>query len=73
MRKLARLCLCLLLGGCAPLAKGPGAEAGAAGRAPTPASAISDAEIADLSYVIVVINSWNLLNVSLRNPVPEQA
>jgi AhpD family alkylhydroperoxidase len=33
----------------------------------------SDAEIADLSYVIVVINSWNLLNVSLRNPVPEQA
>jgi AhpD family alkylhydroperoxidase len=33
----------------------------------------SDAEIADLSYVIVVINSWNLLNVSLRNPMPEQA
>ncbi|QUP55234.1 carboxymuconolactone decarboxylase family protein [Ralstonia syzygii] len=31
----------------------------------------SDAEIAELSFVIAVINSWNLLNVSLRNPVPE--
>ncbi len=30
----------------------------------------SDEEIAELSFVIVVINSWNLLNVSLRNPVP---
>ncbi|AMP38902.1 hypothetical protein CJO78_16190 [Ralstonia solanacearum] len=31
----------------------------------------SDAEIAELSFVIAVINSWSLLNVSLRNPVPE--
>ncbi len=31
----------------------------------------SDAEIAELSFAIVVTNSWNLLNVSLRNPVPE--
>ncbi len=30
----------------------------------------SDAEIAELS-AIVVISNWNLLNVSLRNPVPE--
>ena len=30
----------------------------------------SDEEIAELSFVIVVINSLNLLNVSLRNPVP---
>ncbi|CAH0445305.1 hypothetical protein ACEQUB_00022 [Ralstonia syzygii] len=31
----------------------------------------SDAEIAELSFAIVVISNWNLLNVSLRNPVPE--
>jgi len=30
----------------------------------------SDEEIAALSFVIVTITSWNLLNVSLRNPVP---
>lgn len=33
----------------------------------------SDEEIAELSFVIVTINSWNLLNVSLRNPVPLKA
>lgn len=32
----------------------------------------SDAEIAELSYAIAVIKGWNLLNVSLRNPIPEQ-
>lgn len=31
----------------------------------------SDAEIAELSYAIAVIKGWNLLNVSLRNPIPE--
>jgi AhpD family alkylhydroperoxidase len=31
----------------------------------------SDAEIAELGFVIAVINAWNLLNVSFRNPVPE--
>ena len=30
----------------------------------------SDEEIAALSFVIVAITSWNLLKVSLRNPVP---
>jgi alkylhydroperoxidase family enzyme len=30
-------------------------------------------EIAELSFTIAVINAWNLLNVSLRNPVPENA
>ena len=34
---------------------------------------LSDEEIAELSFVIVTINSWNLLNVSLRNPVPLNA
>ncbi|MBB6580218.1 RNA polymerase subunit sigma-70 [Ralstonia solanacearum] len=28
------------------------------------------AEIAELSFAIAVIHCWNLLNVSLRNPVP---
>lgn len=32
----------------------------------------SDAEIAELSYAIAVIKGWNLLNVSLRNPIPEK-
>ena len=32
----------------------------------------SDEEIADLSFAIAAINAWNLLNVSLRNPMPEQ-
>jgi AhpD family alkylhydroperoxidase len=31
----------------------------------------SDAEIAELSFAIATINTWNLLNVSLRNPIPE--
>lgn len=31
----------------------------------------SDAEIAELGFAIVTINAWNLLNVSLRNPVPQ--
>ena len=30
----------------------------------------SDKEIAELGFTIAVITSWNLLNVSLRNPVP---
>ncbi|WP_256077557.1 carboxymuconolactone decarboxylase family protein [Massilia sp. YIM B04103] len=29
----------------------------------------SDEEIAELGFVIVTINAWNLLNVSLRNPI----
>lgn len=32
----------------------------------------SDAEIAELSLVIATIRAWNLLNVSLRNPLPAQ-
>ena len=32
----------------------------------------SDEEIADLSFAIAAINAWNLLNVSLRNPLPEK-
>ena len=31
----------------------------------------SDAEIAELGFAIAAINAWNLLNVSFRNPVPE--
>jgi AhpD family alkylhydroperoxidase len=31
----------------------------------------SDAEIAELSHAIAVIKAWNLLNVSLRNQIPE--
>jgi alkylhydroperoxidase family enzyme len=31
----------------------------------------SDAEIADLGFVIGTINFWNLLNVSFRTPVPD--
>jgi AhpD family alkylhydroperoxidase len=31
----------------------------------------SDTEIAELGFSIAVINAWNLLNVSFRNPVPE--
>lgn len=33
----------------------------------------SDAEIAELGFAIATINAWNLLSVSLRNPVPEKA
>jgi len=32
----------------------------------------SDAEIAELGFAIATINAWNLLNVSLRSPVPER-
>ena len=31
----------------------------------------SDTEIAELSYAIAVIKGWNVLNISLRNPIPE--
>ena len=30
-----------------------------------------DNEIAELGYAIAVIKGWNLLNISLRNPIPE--
>lgn len=30
----------------------------------------SDEEIAELAFAIATINSWNLLSVSFRNPVP---
>lgn len=30
----------------------------------------SDNEIAELGYAIAAIKGWNLLNVSLRNPIP---
>ena len=33
---------------------------------------LSDTEIAELGFAIAAINSWNLLNVSFRSPVPEQ-
>lgn len=33
----------------------------------------SDEEIAELGFTIAVINAWNLLNVSFRSPVPENA
>lgn len=32
----------------------------------------SDVEMADLGFAIASINAWNLLNVSFRNPIPEQ-
>lgn len=31
----------------------------------------SDEGISELGFAIAVINAWNLLNVSFRNPVPE--
>lgn len=31
----------------------------------------SDAEIVELGYAIGAIRVWNMLNVSLRNPIPE--
>jgi AhpD family alkylhydroperoxidase len=31
----------------------------------------SDEEIAELGFTIAVINAWNLLNVSFRNPLPD--
>jgi len=33
----------------------------------------SDEQVAELGFTIATINAWNLLNVSFRNPVPEQA
>jgi len=33
----------------------------------------SDTEIAELGFVIAVIRSWNMLNVSFRNPIPQDA
>ena len=32
----------------------------------------SDEEISELGFAVATINAWNLLNVSFRNPVPEQ-
>lgn len=32
----------------------------------------NDNEIAELTYCIATIRGWNVLNVSLRNPIPEQ-
>jgi AhpD family alkylhydroperoxidase len=32
----------------------------------------TDIEIAELSYAIAVIKGWNVLNISLRNPIPEK-
>lgn len=32
----------------------------------------SDNEIAELGYAIAVIRGWNVLNISLRNPIPEK-
>ena len=34
---------------------------------------LTDVEIAELGFTIAVINAWNLLNVSFRNPIPEKA
>jgi AhpD family alkylhydroperoxidase len=34
-------------------------------------SQFNEGEIAELSYAIAVIKAWNLLNISLRNPIPE--
>jgi AhpD family alkylhydroperoxidase len=31
----------------------------------------SDAEIVELAYAVAVIRGWNILNISLRNPIPE--
>jgi AhpD family alkylhydroperoxidase len=33
----------------------------------------TDEEIAELGFVIATITAWNLLNVSLRNPIPTAA
>ncbi|GAA0753346.1 carboxymuconolactone decarboxylase family protein [Ideonella azotifigens] len=33
----------------------------------------SDEEIADLAFAIAIINAWNLISVSMRNPLPQQA
>lgn len=31
----------------------------------------SDEEIAELGYAVAVIRGWNMINVSLHNPIPE--
>ncbi|MFA9216892.1 MAG: carboxymuconolactone decarboxylase family protein [Sphingomonadaceae bacterium] len=31
----------------------------------------NDEEIVDLGYVIAAIRGWNMMNISLRNPIPE--
>lgn len=31
----------------------------------------NDTEIAELTFVVAAIKSWNLINLSLRNPIPE--
>lgn len=31
----------------------------------------NDTEVAELAYVIAVIKGWNMINLSLRNPIPE--
>ncbi len=31
----------------------------------------SDAEVAELTFAVAAIKSWNLINLSLRNPIPE--
>lgn len=33
---------------------------------------LSEAEVAELGFVIATITSWNLLNVSFRNPIPNK-
>ena len=33
----------------------------------------SDVEIAELGFAIATINTWNLLNVGFRTPIPENA
>jgi alkylhydroperoxidase family enzyme len=30
----------------------------------------SELEIAELSYTIATIRAWNIINISLRNPIP---
>lgn len=32
----------------------------------------SDEQIAELGYAVAVIKGWNVLNISLRNPIPEK-
>ena len=32
---------------------------------------LSDVEIAELGFVIAMINGWNLMNLAMRNPVPQ--
>lgn len=32
---------------------------------------LNDTEIAELTFAVAAIKSWNLINLSLRNPIPE--